>query len=62
MEALSVILQVTSFKLFGKRCFKMCPIHHHFEVMKIPESKIVVRFWIISLLCALMGLVTLKLR
>ena len=62
MEALSVILQVTSFKLFGKRCFKMCPIHHHFEVMQIPESKIVVRFWIISLLCALMGLVTLKLR
>ena len=62
MEALSVILQVGSYKLFGKRCFIMCPIHHHFEFKKIPESKIVVRFWIISLLCALMGLVTLKLR
>lgn len=62
IEALSVILQVTSFKLFHKRCFKMCPIHHHFEIMKIPESKIVVRFWVVSLLCALMGLVTLKLR
>ena len=62
IEALSVILQVTSFKLFKKRCFKMSPIHHHFEIMKIPESKIVVRFWIMALLCALMGIATLKLR
>ncbi len=62
LEAVSVISQVTSFKLFKKRCFKMSPIHHHFELMGIPESKIIVRFWIISLLCALLGLITLKLR
>lgn len=62
IEALSVILQVTSYKLFKHRCFKMSPLHHHFELMKIPESKIIVRFWIVSFLCALLGLMTLKLR
>ena len=62
IEAFSVILQVTSFKLTGRRCFKMSPLHHHFELMSIPESKIIVRFWIVSLLCGLLGLVTLKLR
>lgn len=62
LEALSVILQVGSFKIFKKRCFKMTPLHHHFELMQIHESKIIVRFWIISLLCGLLGLITLKLR
>ena len=62
LEALSVILQVTSFKLFRRRCFKMSPLHHHFELSGVPESKLVIRFWIISLLCALLGLITLKLR
>lgn len=62
LEALSVILQVLSFKLCKKRIFKMSPIHHHFELMGIPESKIIVRFWIVSLLCALFGLLSLKLR
>ena len=62
LEALSVILQVASFKLFKRRCFKMSPLHHHFELKGVAESKIVVRFWIVSLLCALLGLVTLKLR
>jgi len=62
IEALSVILQVSSYKLFKQRCFKMSPLHHHFELMHIPESKIIVRFWIISFLCALLGLMTLKLR
>ena len=62
VETLSVILQVFSYKTFHKRCFKMSPIHHHFELSGIAEPKIVVRFWIISFLCALLGFVTLKLR
>lgn len=62
IETLSVILQLTSLKLFHKRCFKLAPIHHHFELSGLSEPKIVVRFWIISVLCALMGLMTLKLR
>ena len=62
IEALSVILQVFSYKTFHKRCFKMSPIHHHFELSGIAEPKIVIRFWIVSLLCALLGLMTLKLR
>ncbi len=62
LEALSVILQVGSYKLFKKRIFKMSPLHHHFELKNIHEAKIIVRFWIISLLCALAGLLTLKLR
>lgn len=62
LETLSVITQVTCFKLTGKRIFKMAPIHHHFELKGIDETKIVVRFWIISILLAVLGLSTLKLR
>lgn len=62
VEALSVITQVISFKLTGKRIFKMAPIHHHFELKGMTETKIIVRFWIISILLALLSLATLKLR
>jgi phospho-N-acetylmuramoyl-pentapeptide-transferase len=62
LEALSVIIQVTSFKLTGKRVFRMAPIHHHFEQKGWPEATVVVRFWIISVVLALIGLSTLKLR
>ncbi|WP_039458542.1 phospho-N-acetylmuramoyl-pentapeptide-transferase [Candidatus Jidaibacter acanthamoebae] len=62
IEAISVILQVGSFKLRGKRIFKMAPIHHHYEKLGWPETKIVMRFWIISIIFALIGLSTLKLR
>ncbi len=62
VEALSVIFQVTSFRLYGKRIFRMAPIHHHFELKGWPEPKIIVRFWIISIILALVALSTLKLR
>jgi phospho-N-acetylmuramoyl-pentapeptide-transferase len=62
IEALSVILQVASFKLRGKRIFRMAPIHHHFELQGWPEPQIIVRFWIVSIICALASLSTLKLR
>ncbi len=62
MEALSVIIQVLSFKLTGKRIFLMAPIHHHFERLGWTESQIVIRFWIISVGLAMLGLATLKLR
>ncbi len=62
VEALSVITQVISFKLTGKRIFKMAPIHHHFELKGLTETKIIVRFWIISILLAVLCLSTLKLR
>lgn len=62
IEALSVVIQVISFKLTGKRVFKMAPIHHHFELKGWEEPKIIVRFWIISILLALMSLATLKIR
>ena len=62
VEALSVITQVVSFKLTGKRVFKMAPIHHHFELKGLTETKIIVRFWIISILLAILSLSTLKLR
>ena len=62
MEALSVIIQVASFKLTGKRVFKMAPIHHHFEQKGWSESTIVIRFWIISIILAIIGLATLKIR
>jgi phospho-N-acetylmuramoyl-pentapeptide-transferase len=62
LEALSVIIQVASFKLRGKRVFKMAPLHHHFELSGWSESKVIVRFWILSLLFALMSLGALKLR
>ncbi|MEM7048553.1 MAG: phospho-N-acetylmuramoyl-pentapeptide-transferase [Acidobacteriota bacterium] len=62
LEALSVILQVASFKLTGKRVLRMAPLHHHFELAGWAEPKIIVRFWILAGLCALFGLSTLKLR
>ena len=62
MEAMSVILQVASFKLTGRRIFAMSPIHHHFELKGWNESTVVVRFWILSLVFALLGLASLKLR
>ncbi|WP_421790872.1 phospho-N-acetylmuramoyl-pentapeptide-transferase [Hyphobacterium sp.] len=62
LEAVSVIVQIASFKMFGKRVFKMAPIHHHFEKQGWQESTIVVRFWIIAVILALIGLSTLKLR
>ena len=62
LETVSVIIQVISFKLTGKRIFKMAPIHHHFEQKGWAESTIVIRFWIIAIILALVGLATLKLR
>ena len=62
VEALSVIVQVASFKLTGKRVFKMAPIHHHYELKGWPEPRVIVRFWIITFMLVLIGLVTLKLR
>jgi phospho-N-acetylmuramoyl-pentapeptide-transferase len=62
MEALSVIIQVASFKLTGKRVFKMAPIHHHFEQLGWTEPQVVIRFWIVAVVLALIGLSTLKLR
>ena len=62
LEAVSVIVQVVSFKLTGKRVFKMAPIHHHYEQLGWTESQIVIRFWIVAVVLALAGLATLKLR
>ena len=62
IEALSVIVQVISFRYWGRRVFRMAPIHHHFELKGWPEPKIIVRFWIISIILALIALSTLKLR
>ncbi len=62
LEALSVIIQVASFKMRGKRIFKMAPLHHHFEQIGWAESKVIARFWIIGLVLALFALTTLKLR
>ena len=62
LETASVILQVASFKLTGKRIFRMAPIHHHFELKGWAEPKVIVRFWILSLLLVLLGLATLKVR
>jgi phospho-N-acetylmuramoyl-pentapeptide-transferase len=61
-EALSVIIQVASYKSRGKRVFRMAPLHHHFEKAGWSETKVVIRFWIVAVLCALAGLATLKLR
>jgi phospho-N-acetylmuramoyl-pentapeptide-transferase len=61
-EAVSVMLQVASFKLTGKRVFKMAPMHHHFEQLGWPESKVIVRFWIIGIILALISISSLKLR
>lgn len=62
IEALSVILQVASYRLTGKRIFRMAPLHHHFELIGWSESKVIVRFWIAALIFALFSLTTLKLR
>jgi phospho-N-acetylmuramoyl-pentapeptide-transferase len=62
LETVSVILQVISFKLTGKRIFRMAPIHHHFELKGWPEPRVIVRFWIITVVLVLLGLATLKLR
>jgi len=62
METVSVVLQVASFKLTGKRIFRMAPLHHHFELKGWPEPRVIVRFWIITLILVLFGLATLKIR
>ena len=62
LETVSVIMQVASFKLTGRRIFRMAPIHHHFELKGWPEPRVIVRFWIITLVLVLFGLATLKLR
>lgn len=62
MEAVSVILQVASFKLTGKRIFRMAPLHHHFELKGWPEPRVIVRFWIITVILVLIGLASLKIR
>jgi phospho-N-acetylmuramoyl-pentapeptide-transferase len=62
LETVSVMLQVASFKLTGKRIFRMAPIHHHYELKGWAEPKIIVRFWITSVLLVLAGLATLKIR
>jgi len=62
LEALSVILQVGSYKLRRQRIFRMAPIHHHFQLGGLKETKVVIRFWIVSILLALFGLATLKLQ
>jgi phospho-N-acetylmuramoyl-pentapeptide-transferase len=62
IETFSVIIQVISFKLTGKRVFKMAPIHHHFEEKGWAEPKVIVRFWIVGIILALMSLATLKVR
>ena len=62
METVSVILQVAGYKLFGRRVFRMAPLHHHFELKGWPEPKVIVRFWIITVVLVLIGLMTLKVR
>lgn len=62
IEAASVILQVVSFRWRGKRVFAMAPLHHHFEIKKWSETQVTIRFWIIAIICALMGMATLKIR
>jgi phospho-N-acetylmuramoyl-pentapeptide-transferase len=62
METVSVILQVASFKLTGRRIFRMAPIHHHFELKGWPEPRVIVRFWIITVVLVLAALATLKIR
>ncbi len=62
METVSVMLQVASYKLTGKRMFRMAPLHHHFELKGWPEPRVIVRFWIITVILVLIGLATLKIR
>jgi phospho-N-acetylmuramoyl-pentapeptide-transferase len=62
IETLSVVIQVISFKLTGRRVFRMAPLHHHYELKGWNENQVVVRFWIVTMLLVLFGLTTLKLR
>lgn len=62
VETLSVMAQVASFKLTGRRILRMAPVHHHFEKLGWPEPKIIVRFWIVSIMLAIVGVASLKLR
>jgi phospho-N-acetylmuramoyl-pentapeptide-transferase len=62
VETLSVMIQVTSFKLTGKRIFRMAPLHHHYELKGWKEPKIIVRFWIVTVILVLIGLASLKIR
>jgi phospho-N-acetylmuramoyl-pentapeptide-transferase len=62
VETFSVMLQVASFKLTGRRVFRMAPLHHHYELKGWPEPRIIVRFWIITVVLVLMGLASLKIR
>jgi phospho-N-acetylmuramoyl-pentapeptide-transferase len=62
VETVSVILQVVSYKLTGRRIFRMAPLHHHFEIKGWPEPRVIVRFWIITVILVLIGLATLKIR
>ncbi|BBI50239.1 hypothetical protein HORIV_26600 [Vreelandella olivaria] len=62
METVSVILQVGSYKLTGRRIFRMAPLHHHYELKGWPEPRVIVRFWIITVVLVLLGLATLKIR
>jgi phospho-N-acetylmuramoyl-pentapeptide-transferase len=62
VETLSVIIQVASFKLTGRRVFRMAPLHHHYELKGWPEPRVIVRFWIITVILVLIGLATLKIR
>jgi phospho-N-acetylmuramoyl-pentapeptide-transferase len=61
-ETLSVMLQVASFKMTGKRIFRMAPLHHHFELKGWPEPRVIVRFWILTVILVLVGLASLKIR
>jgi phospho-N-acetylmuramoyl-pentapeptide-transferase len=62
LETLSVMLQVASFKLTGKRIFRMAPLHHHYELKGWPEPRVIVRFWIVTVVLVLIGLASLKIR
>ena len=62
IEALSVIIQVVSYKIFKKRVFKMAPLHHHFELKGVPESKVIIRFWILTIFLVILSIASLKLR
>ena len=62
VETVSVMLQVASFRLTGRRIFRMAPLHHHFELMGWPEPRVIVRFWIVTVILVLIGLASLKIR
>ena len=62
METMSVIIQVASYKMTGRRIFRMAPLHHHFELKGWPEPRVIVRFWVLTVIFVLIGLATLKIR